>query len=188
MASAAAVRTRAELFCLVPRTTRNNGTEQRTSNYFQPRPTKSERGFKMGGADEEGNPSDPHFGPVVEVDFQRLETGGQRTRKFPASSLPLAARRLNMRPAGADFGATCGGRKFAGFRLVQHRSGLKLCSRVALTAGACCDAPIKLLAALSFGIRRNVLCSFEWCKPRLVHPVLVKASCINRKPHLLRTR
>ena len=55
----------------------------------------------------------------MEVGFQRLETGGQRARNFLVSGLLFAGRRLNMRPVGAEFGVTCGGRKFAGFRLVQ---------------------------------------------------------------------
>ncbi len=50
-----------------------------------------------------------------------LEVGGWRAKgsNFPVSSLPIEARRLNMRPVRGEFGVTCGGRKFEGFRLVQ---------------------------------------------------------------------
>ena len=75
-----------------------------------------------------GKTSDPHFGPEVEVGFQGLETGGQRARIFPVSGLPFAERRLNVRPVGAEFGVTCGGRKFVGIGLVRRDVCLQLCS------------------------------------------------------------
>ena len=55
----------------------------------------------------------------MEVGFLRLETGGQRVRRFPVPGLPLSARRPDMPPIRGAFGMGSGGSTFDENGLVQ---------------------------------------------------------------------